>query len=55
MRFSGCALAHSAKCSWATIGVWTPVGCSVLTLMENSAKALAYDRISPTTPCLAAA
>ena len=40
--------------SFMIIGVFTPVGCTVLTRMLYAPSSIASVRISPTTPCLAA-
>ncbi len=37
--------------SLTTMGVFTPVGCTVFTRIRCSARVFAYERMSPTTPC----
>jgi hypothetical protein len=44
----------SSPPSPATMGVSTPVGCTVLTLIRCLASSLAIVREMPTTPCFAA-
>jgi hypothetical protein len=48
------AISVSSSPSPATIGVSTPVGCTVFTRMWCLANSLASDLAMPTMPCLAA-
>jgi hypothetical protein len=60
IRFASAAAISGVSCiiwamfSLAIIMVFTPVGCTVLTRMLCGASQCANERISPTTPCLAA-